>query len=50
MYLLPFADRLLEFSSVLSSFPGHVPTQEVKSAAEGKVLACHPHFGDDLLS
>jgi hypothetical protein len=34
MYLLPFAERLLEFSSALSSFPGQVPAQEVSSAAE----------------
>src|ERR1022692_749187 len=39
MYLLPFADRLLWFSSALSSFPGQVPTQEVNSAAEENVLA-----------
>jgi spore coat protein U-like protein len=42
MYLLPFAERLLEFSSALSSFPGQVPTQEVNSAAEGNVLAVTP--------
>jgi hypothetical protein len=36
MYLLPLADRLLEFSSALSSLPGQVPTQEVNSAAEGE--------------
>jgi len=33
MYLLPFAERLLEFSSALSWFPGQVPTQEVFFAA-----------------
>ena len=42
MYLLPFAERLLEFSSALSSFPGQVPTQEVNSAAEENVLAVTP--------
>src|SRR6266513_2022128 len=41
-YLFPFAERLLWFSSALSSFPGQVPTQEVNCAAEGKVLACTP--------
>src|SRR5215472_7642328 len=40
MYLFPFAERLLWFSSALSSFPGQVPTQEVNCAAEGNVLAC----------
>ena len=42
MYLLPFAERLLEFSSALSSLPGQVPTQEVNSAAEENVLAVTP--------
>ena len=41
-YLFPFAERLLWFCSALSSFPGQVPTQEVNSAAEAKVLAWHP--------
>ena len=41
-YLFPFAERLLWFSSALSSFPGQVPTQEVNCAAEGNVLACTP--------
>lgn len=41
-YLFPFAERLLWFSSALSSFPGQVPTQEVNCAAEGTVLACTP--------
>jgi hypothetical protein len=41
--LLPFAEWLLKFSSALSWFPGQVqPTQEVNSAAEGKVLAVVP--------
>ncbi len=48
-YSLPLAERLLWFSSALSSFPGQVPTQEVNSAAEGNVLACTPHFCEDLL-
>jgi hypothetical protein len=39
MYLLPLAQRLLRFSSALSSLPGHVPTQEVNSAAEEKLAA-----------
>jgi hypothetical protein len=42
MYLLPFAERLLEFSSAPSSFPGQVPTQEVNSAAEENLLAVTP--------
>ena len=42
MYLLPFADRLLRFCSALSSLPGQVPTQEVNSAADGKVPAVTP--------
>ena len=42
MYLLPFAERLLWFSSALSSFPGQVPTHEVSSAAEGNVPAVTP--------
>jgi hypothetical protein len=41
-YLFPLAERLLWFSSALSSFPGQVPTQEVNSAAEENVLASTP--------
>jgi hypothetical protein len=46
MYLLPLADRLLEFSSALSSLPGQVPTQEVNSAAEGNETVTKPYAAD----
>ena len=39
---VPLAERLLRFSSALSSFPGQFPTQEVNCAAAGNVLACTP--------
>src|SRR5215467_1353293 len=42
IYRLPLGERLLWFSSALTSCPGQAPTQPVKLPGEGKVFAVAP--------